>query len=296
MSIATSIALVLALLSTTLTNLAYSREHDAAAGMPALSMRRPLYSVRLLIADRAWMRAFVLESGGFILYAVALALAPLALVQSVAAGGIGVLAYVSAHRAHRRLGTRELTGVVMSVLGLLALAVSLTGGGNEGGRGTVADILIWLGATAALAAAVLSLGKRRLGRAVAYGLAGGMLFSIGDISTKVATQGGLRTAFVITLVLGYALGTSLLQIGYQAGGALTVAGLATLLTNALPITAGTVILNEPVPAGALGVLRGLAFFAVTAGAVLLARPDPRAQRDSRVQAGGERPALRAQPQ
>jgi hypothetical protein len=252
--------------------------------------------VRLLLADRAWMRAFVLESGGFVLYAAALALAPLALVQSVAAGGIGVLAYVSAHRARRRLSTRELTGVVMSVLGLLALAVSLTGGGNEGGRGTLAGILIWLGGTAALAAALLALGKRRLGRAVTYGLAGGMLFSIGDISTKVATQGGLRSAFVITLVLGYALGTSLLQIGYQAGGALTVAGLATLLTNALPITAGTVILNEPVPGGALGVLRGLAFFAVTAGAVLLARPDARAQRGSAARPGDEHPALRAQPQ
>jgi hypothetical protein len=35
------------------------------------------------------------------------------------------------------------------------------------------------------------------------------------------------------LIVGYTLGTALLQIGYQAGGALTVAGLATLLTNAL---------------------------------------------------------------
>ena len=51
---------------------------------------------------------------------------------------------------------------------------------------------------------------------------------------------------------GYALGTALLQIGYQSGGALTVAGLATLLTNALPIAAGTVVLDEPVPSGAYG--------------------------------------------
>jgi hypothetical protein len=40
----------------------------------------------------------------------------------------------------------------------------------------------------------------------------------------------------------------------------------------LPIAAGSVVLGEPVPSGALGALRILAFAAVTAGAILLARP------------------------
>jgi hypothetical protein len=65
----------------------------------------------------------------------------------------------------------------------------------------------------------------------------------------------------------------LLQLGYQKGAALTVAGLATLVTNALPIAAGAVVLSEPVPTGVFGALRLLAFAAVTIGAVLLARPD-----------------------
>jgi hypothetical protein len=109
--------------------------------------------------------------------------------------------------------------------------------------------------------------------AIVDGLAGGLFFSIGDVSTKVATQGGARVGFVVTLVIGYTVGTALLQVGYQAGGALTVAGLATLLTNALPIAAGTIVLDEPVPGGALGGVRVLAFAAVTVGAVLLARPE-----------------------
>ena len=36
-----------------------------------------------------------------------------------------------------------------------------------------------------------------------------------------------RTAFVVALILAYSLGTAVLQVGYQSGGALTVAGLAT---------------------------------------------------------------------
>jgi hypothetical protein len=96
--------------------------------------------------------------------------------------------------------------------------------------------------------------------------------SIGDISVKVATQGGARYALAIGVIVGYALGTAFLQLGYQKGAALTAAGLATLVTNALPIAAGTLVLGEPVPAGVSGALRILAFAAVTVGAVLLARP------------------------
>jgi hypothetical protein len=151
--------------------------------------------------------------------------------------------------------------------------VSLAGGSGEGSSGSTATILVWLGASGAVALLVLLLGRAFLGAAVAAAVAGGLFFSIGDISTKVATQGGARIGFVLLLVLGYTLGTILLQVGYQAGGALTVAGLATLLTNALPIAAGTIVLAEPVPSGVFGGVRVLAFAAVTAGAFLLARPE-----------------------
>jgi hypothetical protein len=266
--------LVLALASAVLTNIAYLREHEAAADLPVLSMRRPLQSARVLLGDRSWMLGFAMESGGFLLYAGALVVASLSLVQSIAAGGIGVLAFASARMARRPLAPQELGGVLLSVLGLVALAVSLVGGKAAGGRGQLVPILLWLGATALAAAVLLVAGRARYGAAVANGVAGGLFFSIGDISTKVATEGGARTAFVVLIVAGYALGTALLQIGYQAGGALTVAGLATLVTNALPIAAGTVVLDEPLPGGALGGIRALAFFAVVAGAVLLARPQP----------------------
>ena len=268
-----AVAFGLALVSTTLSSLAYLREHDAAASMPALSMRRPLQSVRALLSDRSWLLGFAMEGGAFALYAAALALAPLALVQSIAAGGIGLLAFFSMRMTGGRLGGRRLLGVGLSVLGLVALAVSLADGSGEGHSGSTLAVLVWIGATAALAVAVILFGRRTLGVAVANALAGGLCFSAGDISTKLATQGGARLGFLVTLVLGYTIGTSLLQLGYQAGAALTVAGLATLLTNVLPILAGTIVLEEPVPSGALGALRVLAFVAVTVGAVLLARPE-----------------------
>ena len=177
--------------------------------------------------------------------------------------------------------------MVVSIVGLVALAVSLAGGSGEGGNGSAVEILVWLGVTGAIALVLLAVARRLDAVAVCYGLAGGLFFSLGDISTKVATQGGARTAFIVPLILGYTMGTALLQIGYQAGGALTVAGLATLMTNAVPIAAGTIVLDEPVPGGALGALRVLAFAAVTTGAVLLARPEKPS--DQRVRKGTAQP-------
>jgi hypothetical protein len=269
----TAIALALAAGSTTLANIAYVREHDAAAALPCLSLRRPVHSLHLLLTDHSWLLGFLMETGGFALYAAALALASLALVQSIGAGGIGVLAYVSSRMKGVALGRRHLIGVVLSIAGLLALAVSLAGNSGAGGHGSIAGILAWLGGTGVLAVVTLAIGRRTNDLAVAQGIAGGLLFSIGDISTKLVTQGGVRFAFVITLIIGYTLGTSLLQLGYQRGGALTVAGLATLLTTAMPIAAGTIVLMEPIPSGLFGALRVLAFVAVTAGAILLAAPD-----------------------
>jgi drug/metabolite transporter (DMT)-like permease len=267
------VALFLALAATGLTNIAYLREHDAAAALPALSLRRPLHSIEALLTDRSWLLGFALESSGFALYVAALALAPLTLVQSVSAGGIGILAYASARLSQRRLSRHELAGVLLSMLGLFALAVSLAGGSVEGTGGSTVEILLWLAATAGAGVVTLALGRRLGALAVAEGIAGGLFFSIGDISVKVATQGGARAAFAVGVIVGYSLGTAFLQLGYQKGGALTVAGLATLLTNALPIAAGNVVLGEPVPSGVFGGVRIVAFAAVTLGAILLARPD-----------------------
>ena len=273
MTASTAGAIALAIAWTTLTNIAYQREHDAAAAMPSLSMRRPIESLRLLVGDRSWLVGFALEGGGFVCYAGAVALGSLALVQSIGAGGIGVLAWLSARVSGRRLDRRQLLGVELSVLGLAALGVSLAHGGGEGARGVTGAIIAWMLVTALLAVVVLGIGRARAAVAISEGVAGGLFSSIGDLSTKLATQGGARFAFVLTVIVGYVVGTALLQMGYQRGATLTVAGIGTLFTNAVPIVAGTVLLAEPVPGGVFGVLRVGAFCAVIAGAILLASPD-----------------------
>src|SRR5207302_768728 len=75
----------------------------AVAALPGFSLRMPARALMVLVTNRDWLRGFALESTGFGLYVVALALAPLTLVQSLAAGGIGILAFVSARVGGRAL-------------------------------------------------------------------------------------------------------------------------------------------------------------------------------------------------
>jgi hypothetical protein len=93
------------------------------------------------------------------------------------------------------------------------------------------------------------------------------------VTTETVTRGGLGLIFLPVLFAAYGLGTTVLQLGFQRGGALTTAGTATLFSDALPILAGTTVYAEPFPHGTLGVLRGVAFVVLVGGAVLLTRPN-----------------------
>jgi len=97
------------------------------------------------------------------------------------------------------------------------------------------------------------------------------------VTTKAVVTGGARMLFIPGMILAYSFGTIVLQLGFQKGGALTTAGMTTLFTNALPIIAGTTLYDEPFPGGELGVLRGIAFATLIAGAALLSRPKPAAE-------------------
>jgi hypothetical protein len=267
-------ALAITLFSAIALNWGYLREHEAARGLPPLSIRRPWQTARLLLGSRAWLIGFAAEMVGWGLFVVALALAPLALVQAVSAGGIGIRAVLVTRLSPSRLGARERFGVALSVVGLALLGASLAGGVGGGREASWMSLGLWLIGSAAAAAAVIGLARARVGAGVAFGLATGIAFAAGDVATK-ATVGG-DIVLLPVLVACYGAGTMLLQMGFQRGGALVVAGLATLLTNAIPIVAGATIFHEPLPGGALGVLRVLAFATVVVSAVLVARQDPRA--------------------
>src|ERR1700750_483552 len=127
------IGLTVALASAVVPNTAYSLEHDAAAALPPLSPRRPFRSAKMLLRSRRWLLSFGAESVGWLMYVAALRLAPLSLVQAVAASGVAVLAFATARGHPSRLARREQLAVILAITGLVLLAPSLVGatGGDQ---------------------------------------------------------------------------------------------------------------------------------------------------------------------
>ena len=267
------IGLVLGFISALVVNWAYTREHDAAATLPPLTPRHPIQSGRLLLRARAWLIGFVAETVGWGMYVVALALAPLALVQAVGASGIVVLAAVTA-RGPRRLALHERVGIVVAFAGLALLGLSLVGEKPSDHAPNGVATAIWLGACVG-AALFLASATFRGGRAAPLGLAAGLLFAGGDISAKLVVLGGAWVLAAVPLVLAYGLGTLTLQSAFQHGDALTGAGIATLTTNALPIAAGFVLFDEALPGGGAAVMQVAAFACIVLSATAIA--DPRAR-------------------
>src|SRR5262249_13842898 len=157
-------------------------EHRAASELPPLSPRRPLHSLRLLLENPRWLMGFLCEGTAWGLYVVALALAPLALVQAVSAGGIGILAYLVTRATGCSLGKRELIGVAGASLGLALLGISLAGGAKPGSNGAWLSILLWIAASAVVAGALVRFGPRFVPAGAAFGIATGTVFAAGDVA------------------------------------------------------------------------------------------------------------------
>jgi drug/metabolite transporter (DMT)-like permease len=181
-----------------------------------------------------------------------------------------VLAFITARGHPTQVARYEQIAVLIAVAGLVLLALSLVETQQLDHPPGWAAVLLWLGCSAA---AALMLARVRVGlaRGPALGLSAGLLLAGGDISAKLIGYGGMWFVAVLSLVVFYALGTSILHSAFQHGDALTGAGLATLATNAIPIAAGFLVFGEQLPRGLKGALQVAAFISLVLSAVFLAR-------------------------
>lgn len=266
-------ALVLAAASALALNWGFFRQHEQATGLAPLSPRRPVQALRLLFGNRRWLVGFAVGLSGWAFYVAALRLGSLSLVQATAAGGIGILALLVSRAGGVDLSRREWLGTAVAILGLVLLGISLANHQpTRLGHASWLAVATWMAGTAAVALLCAGGLPRLLAAGAGLGAAAGLWYAAGDVGTKAAVAGGTRLGFVPLVLACHGLGFVFLQLGFQRGGALATAGLATVLTNAVPIAAGMIIFGDRIPPGAFGAARVAAFVAVLIGAGLLARP------------------------
>jgi len=252
--------LLVALLAGISFSYSYVGQHGVAANLARFDLRRPLANLRQLVASPRWMVAWLSGWVGWGLYIVALWLAPLSLVQAVAAGGIGMLALVS-HVLTRPLSALERRAAIVASVGLVLIVLSVRAyGQHRAASPHQLEFTVLAGLVAALLCVLIS---RRIGLAIASGIC----YGVGDVATKGFLSGTpILLAFVaVAFVAGFAT----LQLAFQRNSLLVSGGLSFLFSNVVPLIGGVVLFGERPQGLVLSVLRYSGFVVVIIGAVAI---------------------------
>jgi hypothetical protein len=269
-----ALGLPLALASTVAIDAGFVVQQAEAARLRPLSLRDLAGSLQALVGAPRWVVGFVVGLGGWGLYLAALRAAPISLVQSVAAGGIVVVVVLVAV-AHRALPSRrEVVGAVVATGGLVALGATVFSDTARRVPRPLRTPLI-VSSLVAIAIAAVIAGRRRT--AGSGGLAAGLLYGLGDVTSKLLVAGRpldvlnvIESGWLYATVAANVGGFVILQHAFQRGDALASIGSMTAATNLIPIVAGVAILGDPMPSSPwLLAVRITAFAASVTGAWLL---------------------------
>ena len=227
--------LLLAAVASLSVNASYLLQHAGLASAPEVRASRPLRSIIGLLRSPGWRRGALLSYAGLAVECVALALAPLFLVQAIIAAGLVVVAVGT--------GRGDRVAVALVVVGAVALCL-----GQTAGQGAVPGPALLLGflATLALLGAVLT-------RAGARGFAAGLLYGGTTVAiaylAALAAAGTIAGTRTVTAVFAAGIVTAggffLFQRALQEGRPARVVTLMTAGTNAGAIAGALVVFAEP---------------------------------------------------
>lgn len=267
--------LALAVAAALAINAGYLVQHVALGALPCVARAGTVDSVRMMLRSRRWRIGAALGYGGLALDIAALALAPLAIVQSIVTAG-AVVVLVGAQRI---TGTpsngRERGAVALTVVAVFLLAVGLPAQLHRGGPAAL-SLLAFLGGTGAVARLVTRGTGRAPGPASPrrLGIAAGALYGGTNVALVALLGAGLHPAAVagVAIVGGGAVtaaGFLLFQRGLQAGRPVVVVSMMNAATSVVAVIGGLVVFGESLGAQpALALIHVVAFLAVPVAAVV----------------------------
>ena len=230
-------ALVLALLSSAAINLGFLLQHRGLAQRADDDV--PL--LRAMLRSRTWLAGQAIGWTGFLAQVVAVALAPLSVVQAFAAGGLAVSLPVAARAFGYPVTRRQLLAILLIGVGLASLPIGLHTHSRLDGH-TLAQA--WL--VAVPVAAMLALGGGPRARAIAAG----MLYGAADAAIKAAAIGwhGHVSALVSWWTLLAGVGTFCGFLCFQAalrrGAAVASISLMNVFATLVALVLGVVAFGE----------------------------------------------------
>jgi len=262
------------LVATLLIQLGYFMWKVSADGQPQIGSAPALVVAKALVTDWRWMLGFASTSLGWVLFVQATALGDISLVQPLMSAGDLLLVVLAVVFLNERMVRVEWAGVLLTVLGAVALAMEA-----EGSQVTAFDgmrLAVLLGVTLLLGAALLLANRRSRQPEVLLALVVGLCFGAGSILTKALTVASagpgqsimtwavLLNPLLLAVVLANVAGLALLQAAFQRGRASVVVPLQLAMANAITVLAGVVVFAEHIT-----LLRGFGIVLIVVGTTLL---------------------------
>jgi uncharacterized membrane protein len=275
---------LLALAATILINYSNYIMKRELENLPRIGEESAFRTIQAFANCRPWLKAWGLLVLGTSTHAVAVALAPLSVVQPINASGICLLVILAVTRLKEKAALVDWVGIVSIITGVAMLAVTLikTPGKELGYRPVVLwffIILMLLVSVSSLAAAFLRRDERA---SSLLGIGVGLLVGLTAILIRIAwtdignrwgeyrIAGFIYSSYFWMAVIITLISMVLFQIALQRGMAIVVIPLVTGFSNMIPIVVGFLAFREPFPTGGLMVtLRLFSILLIIGGAILL---------------------------
>lgn len=281
----TVLAVVSALVASALINYSMYLQKKAVDVLPAVKLEISWAVFKAFVTNVPWLIAVGVALLGGGLYAIALAIAPVSIVQPILGSGVALLAVLAIRNLGEKPRKIDLLAIGMSILGVVLIGVSLLEGIPEN-VGHDAGVLWLFTGVVAFLALVFPLLMRGGGnrQAAGLGISVGLLFGLAAIFARLLlvdwgnrwTASGPAVLFASVFLIAWAAtllpGFITMQAALQRGMAVVVVPIVAGLSQLVPILGGMVALNEPFPESPfLTAVRLTAFALILVGTVILSR-------------------------
>jgi drug/metabolite transporter (DMT)-like permease len=276
-----NIGILLALGCAIATQLGFLYKHRGANQAPSVDIRHPLASGKSLFLSKWFAIGMGVACGAWILHVVALALAPMSVVQAVLSTGVVMLAVLAERIFGFKVGRRQWAGVAMTATGLVLLIVTLPATQGAHSAYSLAGMISFEAGLLAIGFLLISgphLGAPAHHHGIMLGAAAGTLFGVSDVAIKALTGAGGVADVLVSPWLAVALIASVIAFyasarGMQGHDAVPVIAATSTAANVSCILGGIVVFGDPLPSDTLGiVLQGFAFALVVVAALVTPPP------------------------
>jgi len=259
-----------------------------AQALPMARGRGTFSAVMAWIRDPVWIGGLAVQTAGYALYMVALAGAPVSMVEVAMQGGIALFVVLAVALLGERARIWEWLGIGTFLVAALMLAGSLEAGAVQ----SPVDIGA-LALTSVIAAAITlallvvpALRHNGAATAIASGIALGFaslytkpladrLASAPDLAAVAAAL--LASPYTYLMIVSNVAGLVMLQNSFAMGRGIIAMPLSSAVSNVIPIAGGMAVFGERLPADPFAAaMRAGAFVLTIAASAALAAGDPSA--------------------